>query len=335
MDKKDREILYELDLDARKTISHIAKQVKLSKEVVGYRIKRMTEEGIITGYYCVVDVTKLGYTHARVFMKFKNISPEEEASLVHFFVKNPRFWWVGPITSSLYDLGVACWVRDVLDFHILKEDCFGRYRNKIDIMRDSFYSNIYSWSKKYLNENHDECKATLISGRSQDTKYDENDIKILRILSDDARIPVVNLAEKVGLSITAVVNRLDKLIENKVILGFRPKINLDKLGYYWYKVEFQLEEYKCKKALLNYFASHPNAVYAYESIGGGDDLEVEFEVKSHNQFKEIVDEIRKKFKESIRSYIYYIWIKEEKVSYFPMTKEVFSQMEKEKSRKGI
>jgi len=330
MDKKDKEILYELDLNARKTISHIAKKVKLSKEVVGYRIKRMIENGIITGFYSVIDVTKLGYTHARFFLKFKNISPNEEKELVEFFVKHPRFWWVGPITGSLYDLGIACWVRDVLDCHMLKEECLGRYRKKLDGLRDSFYSNIYSWGKKYLDEKNDKRLSTVISGRSRIIDYDEYDIKLLTILSNDARISTVNLAGKVGLSITAVTHRLQKLIENKVILGFRPKINLDKLGYYWYKVEFQLEDYKCKKALIAYFSSHPNAVYAYESIGGGSDIEVEFEVESHNQFKEIITDIRSKFKDSIRNYIYYIWIKEEKVSYFPMTEEVFSQLENDK-----
>ncbi len=332
MDKKDREILYELDLDARKTNSYIAKKVRLSKEVVGYRIKRMADEGIITGFYSVIDVTKLGYTHARFFLKFKNISPAEEKELVEFFVKHPRFWWVGPITGSLYDLGMACWVRDVLDCHLLKEECLGKYRKNIDSMRDSFYSNIYSWSKKYLNENAWKCTHTIISGRSNLIDFDEYDIKLLTILSNDARISIVDLAEKIGLSITGTAHRLEKLLKNKVILGFRPKINLDKLGYYWYKVEFQLEDYKCKKALLAYFSSHPNAVYAYESIGGGSDLEVEFEVESHNKFKEIITDIRSKFKGSIRNYIYYIWIKEEKVSYFPMTEEVFSQLEKDKIR---
>ena len=153
LDKKDREILYQLDLNARQPVSSIAKKVRASKEVVGYRIKRMTEIGLIKGYYAIIDLTKLGFMNARVFLKFRSIPPEEEKELIEFFIKHKRFWWVGGITSSLYDLGIACWVKDVLDFHELKDSCIGKFRNKIELLRDSFYSNIYSWRKKYL-DNH-------------------------------------------------------------------------------------------------------------------------------------------------------------------------------------
>ena len=65
-DKKDQEILYELDLNARQSNAQIAKKVRLSKEVVGYRIKRMLEDEIIIGFYSVIDVTKLGYLTGRI-----------------------------------------------------------------------------------------------------------------------------------------------------------------------------------------------------------------------------------------------------------------------------
>jgi len=47
IDLKDRKILYHLDLNCRQSNAQIGKKVRLSKEVVNYRIKRMEEEGII------------------------------------------------------------------------------------------------------------------------------------------------------------------------------------------------------------------------------------------------------------------------------------------------
>ena len=41
IDKKDRRILYELDLNARQPLVSIAKKTGLSQQVVDYRIKRL------------------------------------------------------------------------------------------------------------------------------------------------------------------------------------------------------------------------------------------------------------------------------------------------------
>jgi len=316
LDKKDRGILYQLDMDARQANSQIAKKVHLSKEVVSYRIKRLISDGVILGFYAIIDISKLGYLNARIFMKFRNIGLKEEKEIIEFFENDDRFWWVNSMGPTL-DLGVACWVKDIMDFHSLKQECMGKYRDKIEFFKDSIYSNVYIWKRKYLADDAKELSAIIIPGNSLQVEHDDYDLKILSTLSDDARLSIVELAEKVGLSITAVKYRLKKLKEKKVILGFRSNMPVSRIGYYWYKVEFQLEDFKSKKSLLAYFASHPNIVYAYESIGGGTDLEMEMEVKSQEQFREIIDGIREKFKDSIRNYIYYIWSAEHKIMFFP------------------
>ena len=41
---KDKKILYELEVDSSRSISDIAKKVRLSREVTTYRIKRLEKE---------------------------------------------------------------------------------------------------------------------------------------------------------------------------------------------------------------------------------------------------------------------------------------------------
>ena len=55
LDEKDKKILYELDKNSRQGISSIAKKVRLSKEVVNYRIKNLEKRKIIKGYYAVLQ----------------------------------------------------------------------------------------------------------------------------------------------------------------------------------------------------------------------------------------------------------------------------------------
>lgn len=150
LDRKDRQILYQLDLDSRQTNSQIAKKVRASKEVVGYRIKRMADEGVIEGFYALVDMTKLGYLNARIFVKLKNASPDEEKEIMAYFNSSLRCWWVNSISGSFTDMGIAFWVKDINDFRAFKEELLDRYREKIEFYDESFYSNIHVWRRNYL-----------------------------------------------------------------------------------------------------------------------------------------------------------------------------------------
>ena len=66
VDLKDRKILYQLDLDCRQSNTQIGKKVGLKKDVVGYRIKKLQEEGVIRNYYAEIDTFRLGYNVFRV-----------------------------------------------------------------------------------------------------------------------------------------------------------------------------------------------------------------------------------------------------------------------------
>ncbi len=60
---------------------------------------------------------------------------------------------------------------------------------------------------------------------------DELDLAILRELQRDARAPVAELARAVGRPRTTVAARLEKLVEEGVVRGFKPVLDLRKLGY--------------------------------------------------------------------------------------------------------
>ncbi|WP_373290932.1 Lrp/AsnC family transcriptional regulator [Marinobacterium nitratireducens] len=66
MDKVDRidlKIIDELQRNARITVTELASRVGLSKTPCQLRIKRLEEQGYITGYTALVDQSKLGLDH--------------------------------------------------------------------------------------------------------------------------------------------------------------------------------------------------------------------------------------------------------------------------------
>jgi Lrp/AsnC family leucine-responsive transcriptional regulator len=56
-------------------------------------------------------------------------------------------------------------------------------------------------------------------------ELDRIDIKILSILQEDARIPVTELAERVGLSVTPCGERIKRLEKEGVILGYHARLD--------------------------------------------------------------------------------------------------------------
>ncbi len=59
---------------------------------------------------------------------------------------------------------------------------------------------------------------------------DKTDLKILRLLQQNARIPMTELAEKVGLSTTPVTERVRRLERENIISGYHARLNPHTLG---------------------------------------------------------------------------------------------------------
>ena len=65
----------------------------------------------------------------------------------------------------------------------------------------------------------------------KNSPLDAIDAKILRALSEDARIPRAELARRVGLSAPSVAERVRRLEESGVITGYGARIDPSRLGY--------------------------------------------------------------------------------------------------------
>ena len=62
------------------------------------------------------------------------------------------------------------------------------------------------------------------------TKLDDINARILRVLTQDGRISNLDLAEKVGLSASACLRRVQELERSGVIKGYRAVIDATKVG---------------------------------------------------------------------------------------------------------
>ena len=171
IDLKDRKILYELDLNCRQSNTQIGKKVGLSKDLVSYRINRLQEKGIITGFWTAINTYKLGYYVFRIYINLIDVSAKTKKEIIQYFVKNEDAWAVltakGPV-----DLDVVLWVNDVYKFNqywVNTLQKYGKYFSKstISILTDTISckkSFLLDRDKELSERRHDLAVTNLILG---------------------------------------------------------------------------------------------------------------------------------------------------------------------------
>ncbi len=299
MDKIDQRLLYELWNNCRQTESKIAKKLKISKQVVNYRIKQLEKNRIIQGYHTYIDWRTLGYNAIRVYFKWQNISPEKEKAIYEEMKKDNFFMWIVKIEGEI-DIGVYIWIKS---FSAFAEKWFEFIaKHKQYLLRYEIYEsvNMVHYPLKIFSEtiNHDEI---IIGNTDKREEYDLKDNIILKEITKNARITLVELARKMKLSAKAVLYRMKNLEKKKIILGYYALINTDELGYKFYKVDFYLNDISQIRQLHEFAKQHKQIVYRMRTIGGPD-FEIEVMVKEVTEVKKIINEIKIKFPKIIQHY---------------------------------
>jgi len=100
LDLKDRKILYQLDLNCRQSNSQIGKKVGLSKQVVDYRIKRMDEDRIITGYWTNIDSYRFGYQVFRYLINLQNTTSIIKDEIMQQIANYKKTWAVYSVKGN-------------------------------------------------------------------------------------------------------------------------------------------------------------------------------------------------------------------------------------------
>jgi DNA-binding Lrp family transcriptional regulator len=168
-----------------------------------------------------------------------------------------------------------------------------------------------------LTEKKEKKKFTY-GGKIEHYELDETDEEILRTLSTNARLPILEMMEKLNLTRDVINYRMKKLTKDNIISQYRILINLDKINHKLYKIILRLHSLtpEKEKQFITYVSSHPHGVQ-YLKLVGSWDVELEFEVKDEEQLHSILLEIRNKFSEIIRDYDTLLIHQEHKLDYYP------------------
>jgi len=312
---KDKKLLYWLDQNSRATNKELGKKVGLTEQAIGQKIKRLKEKGIIKNFVTFVNTVSLGYTHYRVFLKLHHIDEPTEKEIISFLIQNPNIRWVAS-TSGKYDISFSVLAKNPLNFINIYQEIEKQYGR--NIMEKNILINVRSpgFTRDYLLEKQKSKKIEY--GITKQKQIDKTDENILKIISQDSRKNIVNIAREIKTSVDVVKYRLKKLKQNEIITGFTIQLDLEKIGYEFYTVFIYTSNVGIDlEKQMHFFAeNHPNVLFVAREIGNWE-LEMVFEVRNYAELEKNLKEFRQQFSDYIRNFEVLRIKKEYKYDFFP------------------
>lgn len=301
LDKIDYKILACLDYNAREFSSVIAKKVKLSRTIVDYRIKKMQEQGIIVAFNAFIDPAKFNNISWKIYLRFQNLNTEKEKEILNYLKKYKKVWWVIKCAGQ-YDL-MFCILsetihdlyNELLEFNTL----FSNFIIETELtshIDPEFYTRGYISGKPELPSN-----PFLIKPSKQ--KFSDLEIKILKILGNNCRLPITNMARQLHSTPRIIKFHIDKLEKEEIISWYRIIIDPAKLNKEYYKtlINFKGLTKEQEKRFVNFCRNNKNIINISRAAGPWD-FEFECEIENYQKYNELMQEIRKTFPELIKQY---------------------------------
>ena len=318
LNKKDREILFELDMNARIPLTQLAKKVKLSPQTTKYRIEQLEKKGIIKGYVTFFDAAKLGYLYYRLYIRYENVSLEEEKKIIEYFKTHQNVVWFISI-SGRWDLEVLFVTRNFIHFNKILRELYSKFPNKLHNNLTSVSIANYHQKKDYLLNKKTKFQLSY-GGEPNIIEIDKIDKKVIKIISQNARLTGVKIGTMLNLSYKTIQLRIKKLEKKGIIQGYRTWIDFHKIGYSYHKSLIKLRKFQKQdeKKILEFCKQTPNIVYLITCVWPWD-IEIEVESQEEETFLNILRSFRKEMKDLILDYENLTVTTEHKLNYYPFT----------------
>lgn len=130
IDDTDKKILKSISQDARKNIVAIAKETKTTIDIVKYRMKKLKEKDVISGFTIQLDLEKIGYEYYSVFFYTHDLNPQAEKRMLTFAQFHPNILFVVKVLGS-HDLQLEFEVKNYAELEANLKDFRKEFANHI------------------------------------------------------------------------------------------------------------------------------------------------------------------------------------------------------------
>ena len=316
INKLDRKIIAELDMDARMPISRLAKAVRSSREVIAYRIKALTKKGVISGTQAFFNPYKTGHTLYRVLIRLDSSDGGVIRKFQEYFAGHNHVMWFAEL-GGRWDYVIEFFAKNADEFNEILEKAIERFKEYIKLYEISTILEIHCYKRRYIYDNKKEI-SFLVGGKVQNLRIDDIDKKIISELKSNAQLSNTQIAQKLGLARNTIKYRIEKLAEKGIILGYKLFYRPQALGFQSYKLFISMKNlYSGKeKEFFAFSQNSPNITFAHKNLGKWN-YELEIEVKDIAELQKIIVDLRVRFKDFIIDYDMFPILHDHKIDLFP------------------
>lgn len=318
LDKKDKEILFELDMDARISLTQLAKKIKLSPQTTKYRIGQLEKKGVIRGYVTFFDASKFGYLYYRLYIRYENVSIEDEKRIIEYFQKHQNVVWLISAFGR-WDLEVLFTARNFIHFNKIIREVYKKFPNKLHNNTVSVSIDNYHQKRAYLVNKKTEVQLSY-GGEPEIVEIDKVDKQIIRLINQNARLTSTEIGAGLNLNYKTIQARIKKLEEKGIIQAYRTWIDFQKIGSSYYKSLIKLRKFPKEEEskILEFCRQNPNVIYLITCVWPWD-IEIEVETQKEKTFLEILRSFRELMGDLIIDYENLTITEEHKLNYCPFS----------------
>jgi len=292
LDRYDIKILASLDIDARKSASTIAKEIGLPKETVNYRIQRLVANGVIRHFYTIINASRFGYQYYRVYIRYQSIRPKKENEILSYLYSSSYCSNIR-LTEGPFDMVFLAIVSDAQELSMFLHEFIEQFGSVIREKSVHTLITSYKLNQKFIYP-LSSVKSTFSHSTTDTVTLDEKDQQVLRLISTNARMKLIDIARETGMHSKLVSYHLKKLKKEGVIVHYTVALDVDRFQKEYLQLDISLRTPSIISSVIEFFDNTHTCLFAY-SLVGQYDLSLELYVQNDDQLRLIMNKFQERF----------------------------------------
>ncbi len=319
--KKDRNLIFLISEKSRMKIKDVSGLLRKSLQRIKYSMRVLEKEELIELPHCIFDYSYFGLLVFRIYFKGGYITEEDREQIIETLKKNSYIISIYELSGE-YDLVIEMASPNPSRFN--KE--IKKVINELPTLNNfnvilNLVTHIYP--RTYLLKNDPLMgyseQEIIIGGDREVMSFSENELSVIQAFLETPKIRWSRLARKTGLNVKTAMKIYRSLHDRNVIRAFKYNVNCQKMGFFSFRLFLNLHNLSLarEKTLLRFMLARKEVVQVNKTVGDWD-IEIDIESIDKSRIRQIMIELRMKFKDIIKNFKMIEFYNHYKKDYLPV-----------------
>jgi Lrp/AsnC family transcriptional regulator for asnA, asnC and gidA len=273
----------------REPLTKIARATKLTRQQVEYRLENYIKSGLIRQFFTIINYSAIGLSKFAIL--FLKVNKYSNLSKVKKSLKNNKNCISFGELQGEYDLYVDLICKDEKGLNLCVNKIISSEFVSDYFLMNPYFTEIYPI--KFADKKHDK-PFSLIDNSSKSIDLTRGEREVLKVLAEDSRISLVNLADKCKISSELAFYTIKRLEKQGVIQGTKIFFDLSLIGYNYMAILFNVSGDSNKiQEKLKYFARNNPYVNSLGLSINKPNGFMQIFYKNPDELKKVILELRK------------------------------------------